>query len=87
MGIEGVEPHYLLIIDRKENMDTLEVQVEVDEKLFSDEVKHLQMLSQTIEKQIKDLLGITCKARLVEPRTIARSEGKAKRVIDNRKIV
>jgi len=85
MGIEGVEPHYLLIVDRKDNLDTLEVQVEVDEKLFSDEVKHLQGLSQTIEKQIKDVLGVTCKARLVEPRTIARSEGKAKRVIDNRK--
>ncbi len=87
MGIEGVEPHYLLIVDRKDNLDTLEVQVEVDERLFSDEIKHLQTLSLTIEKAIKDLLGITCKTRLVEPRTIARSEGKAKRVIDNRKTV
>lgn len=87
MGIEGVEPHYLLIVDRKDNLDTLEVQVEVDERLFSDEIKHLQTLSHTIEKEIKDMLGVTCKARLVEPRTIARSEGKAKRVIDNRKIV
>ncbi len=84
MGIEGVEPHYLLIVDRKENLDILEVQVEVDERLFSDEVKHLQALSQRIEKEIKDLLGVTCKVRLVEPKTIARSEGKAKRVIDNR---
>jgi phenylacetate-CoA ligase len=67
-------------------MDTLEVQVEVDEKLFSDEVKHLQKLSQTIERRIKEILGVTCKARLVEPRTIQRSEGKAKRVIDNRKL-
>ncbi|HEY6873475.1 MAG TPA: phenylacetate--CoA ligase [Geobacteraceae bacterium] len=86
MGIEGVEPHYLLIVDRQDNLDTLEVQVEVDERLFSDEIKHLQTLAHTIEKEIKDLLGVTCKARLVEPRTIARSEGKAKRVIDNRKI-
>lgn len=86
MGIEGVEPHYLLIVDRKENLDILEVQVEVDERLFSDEVKHLQALSQLIEKEIKDLLGVTCKVRLVEPKTIARSEGKAKRVIDNRKV-
>ena len=84
MGIEGVEPHYLLIVDRKDNLDTLEVQVEVDERLFSDEIKHLQTLSQSIEKEIKDMLGVTCKARLVEPRTITRSEGKAKRVIDNR---
>jgi phenylacetate-CoA ligase len=86
MGIEGVEPHYLLIVDRKDNLDTLEVQVEVDERLFSDEIKHLQALSHTIEKEIKDILGVTCKARLVEPRTIARSEGKAKRVVDNRTI-
>ncbi len=84
MDIEGVEPHYLLIVDRKDNLDILEVQVEVDERLFSDEVKHLQSLTQTIEKAIKDLLGVTCKVRLVEPRTIARSEGKAKRVIDKR---
>ncbi len=85
MEIEGVEPHYLLIVDRRENLDTLEVQVEVGENLFSDEVKHLQTLSQTIEKEIKDLLGVTSKVRLVEPKTIMRSEGKAKRVIDNRK--
>jgi phenylacetate-CoA ligase len=85
MGIEGVEPHYLLIVDRKDNLDTLEVQVEVDDRLFSDEIKHLQTLSHVIEKEIKDMLGVTCKARLVESRTIARSEGKAKRVIDNRK--
>jgi phenylacetate-CoA ligase len=84
MQVEGVEPHYLLIVDRKDNLDSLEVQVEVDERLFSDEVKHLQSLASTIEKQIKDLLGITCKVRLVEPKTIMRSEGKAKRVIDNR---
>jgi len=84
MKVEGVEPHYLLIVDRKDNLDSLEVQVEVDERLFSDEVKHLQSLAFTIEKQIKDLLGITCKVRLVEPKTIMRSEGKAKRVIDNR---
>jgi phenylacetate-CoA ligase len=84
MEIEGVEPHYILIVDRKENLDTLEVQVEVDEKLFSDEVKHLQTLSQRIEGEIKDLLGVTCKVRLVEPKTIARSEGKARRVVDQR---
>jgi phenylacetate-CoA ligase len=85
MGIEGVEPHYLLIVDRKDNLDTLEVQVEVDDRLFSDEIKHLQTLSHVIEKEIKDMLGVTCRARLVESRTITRSEGKAKRGIDNRK--
>lgn len=84
MKIEGVEPHYLLIVERKDNLDILEVQVEVDERIFSDEVKQLQVLAQAIEKEIKDLLGISCKVRLVEPKTIARSEGKAQRVIDKR---
>ncbi len=86
MKIEGVEPHYMLIVDRKENLDTLEVLVEVNEQLFSDEVKHLQTLSQTIEREIKELLGITCNVRLVEPKTITRSEGKAKRVTDRREM-
>jgi len=84
MGVEGVEPHYQLIIDRQESLDTLEVQVEVDEAIFSDEVKHLQALAHRIEKQIKEMLGVTCHVKLVEPKSITRSEGKAKRVIDNR---
>ena len=84
MTVEGVEPHYQLIVDREENLDTLEVQVEVNEQTFSDEVKVLQDLGNRIRKEIKDLLGVTCKVRLVEPKTIARSEGKARRVIDNR---
>jgi phenylacetate-CoA ligase len=84
MGVDGVEPHYLLIVDRHESLDTLEVQVEVGEQMFSDEVKHLQALAIRIEKQIKEMLGVTCRVRLVEPKTIARSEGKAKRVIDKR---
>lgn len=82
--IEGVEPHYLLIIDRKDNLDTLEVQVEVNEGMFSDEIKVLQALSRRIEKEIKDMLGVTCTVKLVEPKTIQRSEGKAQRVRDNR---
>jgi phenylacetate-CoA ligase len=85
MRIEQVEPHYLLVVDRVDNLDTLEVQVEGHEQLFSDEIKVLQTLAQRIEKEIKDLLGVSSKVRLVEPKTIARSEGKAKRVIDNRK--
>ena len=84
MEIEGVEPHYQLIVDRDDNLDTLEVQVEVNEQTFSDEVKVMQDLNRRIQKEIKDLLGINCHVRLVEPKTIARSEGKAQRVIDNR---
>ena len=84
--MEGVEPHYLLIVDRKDNLDTLEVQVEVNEGIFSDEIKVLQSLSRRIEKEIKDMLGVTCTVKLVEPKTIQRSEGKAQRVRDNRKL-
>lgn len=84
MTVDGIEPHYQLIVDREENLDTLEVQVEVNEKTFSDEIKVLQDLSSRIRKEIKDILGITCKVRLVEPKSITRSEGKAKRVIDKR---
>jgi phenylacetate-CoA ligase len=62
------------------------VQVEVSENIFSDEVKVLEKLGKKIEREIKDLLGISCKIKLVEPKTIQRSEGKAKRVIDNRKL-
>lgn len=83
-SMDGVEPHYQLIVDREGTLDTLEVQVEVNEETFSDEIRKLQQLSQSISRTIKDLLGITCKVRLVEPKTIARSEGKAKRVIDRR---
>ena len=83
-NIEGVEPHYQLIVERDGNLDTLEVQVEVNEQTFSDEIKELQGLSHKIQKDIKDLLGVTCKVRLVEPKSITRSEGKARRVIDNR---
>jgi phenylacetate-CoA ligase len=86
VGIEGVEPHYLLIIERRDNLDTLEVHVEVDEAIFSDEIKILQKLSRRIEKEIKDMLGVTCSVKLVEPKTIQRSEGKARRVVDNRKL-
>src|SRR5512135_1359829 len=86
MSIEGVEPHYLIIVDRDGSLDVIEVQVEVSENIFSDEVKVLEKLGKKIEREIKDLLGISCKIKVVEPKTIQRSEGKAKRVIDNRKL-
>lgn len=86
MNIEGVEPHYQIVVDREGALDVMEVHVEVREEIFSDEIKNLEILSRRIEREIKDLLGITCKVKLVEPRTIERSEGKAKRVIDKRKL-
>jgi phenylacetate-CoA ligase len=81
---EGLAPHYQLIVTREGSLDMLEVQVEIDEKLFSDEVKNLQRMEQKIQKNIKEFLGVTAKVRLVEPRSIQRSEGKAKRILDQR---
>ncbi|PHR30206.1 MAG: phenylacetate--CoA ligase [Desulfotalea sp.] len=86
MGVDGVEPHYQIVVDRDGNLDTMEVQVEVSEGFFSDEIRKLENLNKYIQMEIKDLLGVTCKVKLVEPKTIQRSEGKAQRVIDNRRI-
>jgi phenylacetate-CoA ligase len=86
MEMDEVEPYYQLVVDRKDNLDTLTVLVEVGERLFSDEVRHLQERERKISKNIKDYLGVSAKVKLVEPKVIARSEGKAVRVIDNRKI-
>jgi len=86
MQIDEVEPHYQLVIDRAENLDTLTVMVEVGERLFSDEVKLLQTLERKISNDIKEYLGVSARVKLVEPKTIARSQGKAIRVIDNREI-
>jgi phenylacetate-CoA ligase len=86
METSQVAPHYQLVVDREENLDTLTVRVEVGEGLFSDEVRQLQALERQIGKNIKETLGVSAKVKLVEPHTIQRSEGKAVRVIDNRKI-
>ncbi len=85
LGVEGTQPHYQLIVDRKAGeLDELEILVEVEEKIFSDEVKKLRILEEKIKKEIESILGIFVKVRLVEPKTIERSMGKAKRVIDKR---
>ena len=86
MEIEGVEPHYQLVVDREENLDVIMVKVELGEKMFSDKVSNLQELEKHISKNIKEYLGVSARVRLVEPKSIARSEGKAVRVIDNRKL-
>jgi phenylacetate-CoA ligase len=86
LNIEGLEPHYLIIVDRKGALDDLEVQVEVSEKIFSDEMKKMDQLKNKLENDLKDYLGVNAKVTLVEPKTIQRSEGKAKRVVDKRKL-
>ncbi len=86
LEIGETAPHYLLIVDRVGNLDTLEILVEMTQGLFSDEVKKLEQIEGMIKKEIESTLGINAKVRLVEPKTIERSEGKAKRVIDRRKL-
>jgi phenylacetate-CoA ligase len=86
LRIEGVEPHYQLIVERHDNLDYLEVQVELNEAAFSDEIKTLEHREKMIEKELHEALLINTKVKLVEPKTIARSEGKAKRIIDKRVI-
>jgi phenylacetate-CoA ligase len=85
VGIEGVAPHYLLVVDRKPGkMDELEVWIEISEDIFSDEMKELERLEQRVLNEIESVLGISVRVKLVEPKSIARSEGKAKRVVDRR---
>ena len=88
IGSTGIEPHYQLIVERSGTMDTLEIQVEVSENVFSDsdEVRLLQNMEKRISKDIKDYLGVNAKVKLVEPKSLQRFEGKASRVIDKRSI-
>lgn len=87
LEIGETSPHYLLIVDRVNNLDILEVWVEVEERFFSDEIKELENLTKKIAHVLQTALGLAVKVKLVEPKTIERSEGKAKRVIDKRKLV
>ncbi|MEW5803548.1 MAG: phenylacetate--CoA ligase [bacterium] len=83
---EGAEPHYQLIVDRDGALDTLEVQIEVSDKIFYDEMKLQQEFVRRIQKKISSLLGLSIKVTLVEPRSLERTAGKAKRVIDKRRM-
>ncbi|GMQ60235.1 phenylacetate--CoA ligase [Vallitalea sediminicola] len=87
LEMSETKPHYLLIVERHNNLDTLEIWVEVDEAFFSDEIRKLENLTKKITHEIQSTLGISVKVKLVEPKTIERSEGKAKRIIDRRKLV
>jgi phenylacetate-CoA ligase len=86
LEVEGVEPQYQIIVDRQKHMDDLEIHVEVSEGVFSDEMKKMDALKAEVTREMENVLGIAAKIKLVEPRTLARSEGKAKRVIDKRDI-
>jgi len=86
LEMSETEPHYLLIIEREGTLDVLNLMVEVQEQFFSDEIKELEALRKKITNKIQSTLGISIRVKLVEPKTIERTAGKAKRVIDNRKI-
>lgn len=85
-AIEGCEPHYQLVVERQGATDVLEVRIEVTENIFFDEMKRQRSFLEMVEKKIDSVLGVGVTVKLVEPNTIPRHEGKALRVIDNRKI-
>lgn len=84
LEMDGILPHYMIIVDRVNNLDTIEVQVEVEERFFSDEIKELEKLTKKIENVIKTAIGLAVKVKLVEPKTLERVDGKSVHVIDKR---
>lgn len=84
LAIEGTEPHYQIVVDRVEALDVLTVHVEVSEVIFFDEMRRLREKENEIRKKLSHALGISVDVKLIEPKTLERSRGKAKRVIDNR---
>ena len=86
LQVEGVEPHYLIIVDRERHLDELEIWVEVSEEVFSDEMRKMETLQKRVTEEVESTLGIGVRIKLVEPKSIARTEGKAKRVVDRREL-
>ena len=86
VDVDEVTPHYMMIVDRINNLDTLEIQVEIDSKYYTDEIKGIERLTKKIGYVIQQALGLSAKIKLVGPNTLKRSEGKAVHVIDNRKL-
>jgi len=86
LKVEGALPHYQIVLTREEDLDVMEVQVEVTPEVFNDTVGALEALRLKLTKSLETIVGVRAKVRLVQPRTIQRSEGKAKRVIDQRKM-
>ena len=81
-----ITPNYQIVVGRENNTDTFDVNVEMSEALFADDVKSIEKIEKTITEKLRSTLGIGAKVHLVNPKSITRSEGKAKRVIDNRNL-
>jgi phenylacetate-CoA ligase len=86
LEIPGLSPHYRLIVNRVSNLDQLTLEVEADEQVFSDSIVKLENFTLRVRKALESAIGLGIEVKLVEPRTIERSEGKAKRVIDKRRL-
>jgi phenylacetate-CoA ligase len=86
LRVEGTLPHYQIVLTREKGLDNMEIQVEVTPEFFSDKIRALESLQHKLADSVEHVLGIRVKVTLVEPRTLARSEGKAKRVVDKRQI-
>jgi len=86
IDVEEVSPHYMIIVDRVNNLDTLEIQVEVNPKFYTDEIRGIEALTKKISHVLSQALGLNPKVKIVEPNTLVRSEGKAVHVVDKRKL-
>jgi phenylacetate-CoA ligase len=86
LSMKETEPHYHIHVHRDGTLDLMEVWVEVSEQYFSDKIKELEALTKKIAHEIQTVIGVSCRIKLVEPKTIERSEGKARRVTDHRKL-
>jgi phenylacetate-CoA ligase len=82
----SVTPNYQIIVGRENNTDTLDINVEMSAEIFADDIKSIEKVEKTIVNELRNVLGLGAKVHLVNPKSIARSEGKAKRIIDNRNL-
>jgi phenylacetate-CoA ligase len=85
LEVEGVEPHYQILVEQVEGADTLELKVEVNERVFSDEIKNLQNISAQIERKLREIVGVSAKVKLVAPESLQPADGTMVKVIDRRK--
>ena len=86
IDVEEVTPHYMIIVDRVNNLDTMEIQVELNTSYYTDEIRGIERVTKKIGHAISQALGLNAKITIVQPGSLKRSEGKAVRIIDKRKI-